>query len=227
MASKAAKDAEEGGAAVLEAVEAMNEIAARINVIEDIARQTNMLSLNAAIEAARAGEHGKGFAVVASEVGKLAANSQRAAAEIQELAQSSVQKADDAGNKIQAIVPDIQRTAELVMEISASSAEQNSGIEQINQAMLQLDQVIQQNAAASEESSSMSEELTSQAQQLMELVSFFQVDTVSTGARKVKSSASSKSKPALPSPAAYKKESSPKSDAVTLKDETDSEFEEF
>jgi len=178
MASRAAKDAEDGGSAVIEAVEAMNEIAVKINVIEDIARQTNMLSLNAAIEAARAGEHGKGFAVVASEVGKLAANSQRAAAEIQQLAQSSVQKADDAGSKIQAIVPDIKRTAELVMEINASSAEQNSGIGQINQAMLQLDQVIQQNAAAAEESASMSEELTSQAQQLNELISFFKVATV-------------------------------------------------
>ncbi|HAK44749.1 MAG TPA: methyl-accepting chemotaxis protein [Spirochaeta sp.] len=181
IASKAAKDAAEGGLVVIEAVEAMNEIAEKINVIEEIARNTNLLSLNAAIEAARAGEHGKGFAVVASEVGKLAANSQKAAAEILELAQSTVSKADDAGAKIQAIVPDIQKTAELVSEINASSSEMNSGIGQINQAMVQLDQVIQQNASAAEESSSMSEELTGQANQLMEFVSVFKIDNSYSG----------------------------------------------
>ncbi len=175
IASQAAVDASEGGNAVLEAVGAMNEIAQKINIVEDIARQTNMLSLNAAIEAARAGEHGKGFAVVASEVGKLAAISQKAAAEIQELAKESVRKADIAGEKIRAIVPDIRKTAELVTEISASSHEQNTGAVQINQAMLQLDQVVQQNAAAAEEASSMAEELTSQAEQLHDMISYFRV----------------------------------------------------
>ncbi|HAK46632.1 MAG TPA: hypothetical protein DCO79_12035 [Spirochaeta sp.] len=179
IAARAAKDAEDGGKVVIEAVEAMNEIANKINVIEEIARNTNLLSLNAAIEAARAGEHGKGFAVVAAEVGKLAANSQKAAAEILALAKSTVAKADDAGEKIQAIVPDIQKTAELISEINASSTEMNSGIGQISQAMVELDKVIQQNAAAAEESSSMSEELTSQAQQLIDLVSFFKLDNSS------------------------------------------------
>ena len=177
IASQAAVDAAEGGDAVLEAVNAMNEIAQKINIVEDIARQTNMLSLNAAIEAARAGEHGKGFAVVASEVGKLAAVSQKAAAEIQELAGESVKKANAAGEKIRAIVPNIQKTADLVMEISASSNEQNAGASQINEAMLQLDKVIQQNAAAAEEASSMSEELTSQAEQLRDMISYFKVDS--------------------------------------------------
>ncbi len=176
MASQAAVDIENGGAAVMDAVAAMNEIARKIGVIEEIARNTNLLSLNAAIEAARAGEHGKGFAVVAAEVGKLAATSQKAALEIQELAKTSVNKANAAGEQIQKVVPDIRKTAELVSEISASSLEQNSGAAQISEAMMQLDQVIQQNAASSEEVSSMSEELTSQAQQLLDMVRFFKIN---------------------------------------------------
>ena len=175
ISAQAAKDAEEGGAAVLEAVDAMKEISEKITIVGDIARQTNMLSLNAAIEAARAGEHGKGFAVVAAEVGKLAAVSQQAAADILELATQSVNKANNAGEKIEAIIPDIRRTADLISEISASSNEQNSGAEQINQAMLQLDQVIQQNAASAEEASSMSEELTAQAERLKDMISFFRM----------------------------------------------------
>ncbi len=176
ISSQAAKDAEAGGTAVLEAVQAMNEISEKINIIGDIARQTNMLSLNAAIEAARAGEHGKGFAVVASEVGKLAAVTQKAAADILELATQSVNKANNAGEKIKAIVPDIRRTADLVSEISSSSNEQKTGAGQINEAMMQLDQVIQQNAASAEEASAMSEELTAQAEQLREMISFFKME---------------------------------------------------
>ena len=176
ISSKVAVDAEEGGTSVLDAVTAMNEIANRINIIGDIARQTNMLALNASIEAARAGEHGKGFAVVAAEVGKLAAVSQQAAGEILDLATKSVEKANEAGTKIKAIVPDIQQTAQLVAEISASSKEQNAGAEQINQAMYQLDQVIQMNASSAEEASAMSEELTGQAENLRHMIGFFQIE---------------------------------------------------
>ena len=181
IASQAAADIQDGGSAVLEAVASMNEIAEKISVIEEIARNTNLLSLNAAIEAARAGEHGKGFAVVASEVGKLAATSQQAALEIQELARISVQKSDKAGEQIQKVVPDIRSTAELVAEISAASHEQNTGVEQINAAMTQLDQVIQQNAAASEEVSSMSEELNSQAEMLLDMIKFFKLENDYSG----------------------------------------------
>ena len=175
IASKAATDAAAGGDAVADAVLAMREISDKIEIIDQIARNTNILSLNAAIEAARAGEHGKGFAVVASEVGKLAANSQKAAAEIMELVSKSANTAENAGHMIADIVPGIRKTADLVQEISATSVEQNTGAEQISQVMMQLDQVIQQNAAASEESSSMSEELSSQADALMELMSFFSI----------------------------------------------------
>jgi methyl-accepting chemotaxis protein len=182
IAVKAAEDAIEGGVAVTQTVAAMNDIAEKITIIEEIARQTNMLALNAAIEAARAGEHGKGFAVVAAEVRKLAERSQSAAAEISQLSISSVEVAEKAGTMLEQMVPDIQRTAELVQEISAASGEQNTGADQINRAIQQLDQVIQQNASASEELSSTAEELASQSEELDASMSFFRVNGNGTGA---------------------------------------------
>lgn len=176
IAVKSATDAREGGEAVLQTVNAMKDIAGKISIIEEIARQTNLLALNAAIEAARAGEHGKGFAVVASEVRKLAERSQEAAAEISDLSSSSVAVAEKAGEMLKELVPNIQRTAELVQEISVSSSEQNSGAEQINKAIQQLDQVIQQNASASEQMASTSEELAAQAEQLQGTIGFFRVE---------------------------------------------------
>jgi methyl-accepting chemotaxis protein len=176
IAVKSATDAREGGKAVTETVAAMKEIATKISIIEEIARQTNLLALNAAIEAARAGEHGKGFAVVASEVRKLAERSQAAAGEISTLSTRSVQVAETAGEMLNKMVPDIQKTSELVQEISASSKEQDSGAEQISKAIQQLDSVIQQNASASEEMASTSEELSSQAEQLKDAISFFRID---------------------------------------------------
>ena len=183
IAQKSADDAVEGGKAVAETVSAMKEIAGKITIIEEIARQTNLLALNAAIEAARAGEHGKGFAVVASEVRKLAERSQTAAGEISHLSSSSVQIAEKAGEMLAKLVPDIQKTAELVQEISASSREQDTGAGQINMAIQQLDQVIQQNAGAAEELASTSEELASQADLLQTSISFFKTDDSGAGRR--------------------------------------------
>ncbi len=173
MAQKAAKDAQSGGTAVEGTVEAMQKIADRIGVIDDIAYQTNLLALNAAIEAGRAGEHGRGFAVVASEVRKLAERSQVAAQEIGSLAGETVNKADNAGKLLQEMVPAIRKTADLVQEIAAASTEQTAGVNQINAAIGQVSQTMQQNAAAAEELSSTSEELSSQALRLQEAISYF------------------------------------------------------
>jgi methyl-accepting chemotaxis protein len=176
IASQAAEDTRSGGEAVTKTVEAMKDIAQRITIIEEIARKTDLLALNAAVEAARAGEHGKGFAVVASEVRKLAERSQTAAAEISKLTTGGVARAENAGQLLARLVPDIRKTAELVREIAAASGEQSAGAAQVNKAIQQLDQVIQQNASASEEMASTSEELSSQAEQLQASIAFFRVD---------------------------------------------------
>ncbi len=173
MASKAAKEATEGGEAVKETVTAMKSIAEKIGIIDDIAYQTNLLALNAAIEAARAGEHGKGFAVVAAEVRKLAERSQVAAQEIGEVAKGSVHLAEKAGTLLDEIVPSINKTSDLVQEIAAASEEQSAGVRQINTAMTQLNQTTQQNASASEELAATAEEMSGQAEQLQQLMNFF------------------------------------------------------
>ncbi len=176
IAQKSSSDAELGGKSVIESVKAMNEIAAKISIIDEIARQTNLLALNAAIEAARAGEAGKGFAVVASEVRKLAERSQKASGEIGDLSKNTVSSATEAGQIIQKLVPDIKKTADLVQEISSASREQSTGVDQIAKAVTQLDTVIQQNASASEEMASMAEELSGQAEQLSQTMSFFKIN---------------------------------------------------
>ncbi|MFZ7090329.1 methyl-accepting chemotaxis protein [Primorskyibacter sp. 2E233] len=176
MARKSASDARESGTAVAEAVEAMKTIAERIMVVQEIARQTDLLALNAAVEAARAGEHGRGFAVVASEVRKLAERSQTAAGEISSLSGSTVRAAEEAGRMLEGLVPDIERTSDLVSQISSASQELASGATQVNLAIQQLDKVTQENTSASEEMSATAEELSAQAESLRGAIGYFRTD---------------------------------------------------
>lgn len=175
LAVKSAADARASGQAVAETVTAMEAITQKVFVIEEIAQQTNLLSLNATIEAARAGDYGKGFAVVASEVRSLAERSRHEAAAINNLASSSVTVAGKAKEMLNKLIPNIEKTAELVQEISAASKEQDAGAQQINNAVQQLDQVIQRNAATSEEMSNAAEEQAKQAGHLQHTVAFFKI----------------------------------------------------
>ncbi len=175
IAKSSAEEAEAGGRAVIETVDAMRRIASKITLIEELAYRTNLLALNAAIEAARAGEHGKGFAVVAMEVRKLAETSRNSAREIGELASNSVDIAERAGKQLEAIVPSIQKTASLVGDMASLSADQRNNVQQISSAMGQLDQASQQNASSSEELAATAEEVNSQAEHLSQVMQFFQL----------------------------------------------------
>jgi methyl-accepting chemotaxis protein len=176
IAQKSAADALSSSEAVSEAMVALKEIAGKISIIGEIARQTNLLALNAAIEAARAGEHGRGFAVVAAEVRKLAERSQAAAGEIGQLSTKTAEVSERAGAMLTRLVPDIQRTSELVQEISASSKEQAGGADQINAAIQRLNDIIQKNVGAAEAMSATSGELAQQAGQLQSTITFFKAD---------------------------------------------------
>jgi methyl-accepting chemotaxis protein len=175
VAVGSARAAEDSGSAVRATMSAMKQITAKISVIEDIAYQTNLLALNAAIEAARAGDQGRGFAVVAVEVRKLAERSRAAAQEISTLASDSVGVAERSGQLLGELVPSIKKTAELVQDVAAASAEQSSAVNQINKAMGQVDTVTQRNASSAEELSSTAEELASQSEQLQQLMTFFRM----------------------------------------------------
>lgn len=164
----------------VKAVEANKAIADKIGIVSDISFQTNILALNAAVEAARAGEHGKGFAVVAAEVRKLAERSKVAAEEVVGLAHKSLELSQGAGDVIMKVIPNIEKTTQLVQEISSASIEQNNGASQVNNAIQQLNNVTQQNAAASEELATSSEEMSSQAEQLKQIIAYFKIDNSTT-----------------------------------------------
>ncbi len=175
IALAAQETAKRGSNAVHETISAMENIQGRTELIEAIARQTNMLALNAAIEAARAGEAGKGFAVVAAEVRKLAERSQEAAAVITKISSESMTVSREAGRVFDEMLPGIERTADLVQEISAASREQSTGIDQVTNALAQLDQTVQHNAAISEELSAMARDFADGAAELESIMQFFTV----------------------------------------------------
>ena len=177
IALRVADNARKSVQSVQRTVDAMRGIAEKISIVEEITRKTDLLALNASVEAARAGEHGKGFAVVASEVSKLAEVSQQAAADIVQSSSDGKLLAESTSEMLNKLLPEIEKTKDLVYGISASSEEQNTGATQVNLAVQELDKIVQQNAAASEKMASTADSLTAQAGQLQSAMEFFQLSS--------------------------------------------------
>ncbi|MEZ0232624.1 MAG: methyl-accepting chemotaxis protein [Methylophilaceae bacterium] len=205
LAVEASDVANKGGNVVNQVVTTMSDISSSsrkivdiISVIDGIAFQTNILALNAAVEAARAGEQGRGFAVVAGEVRNLAQRSATAAKEIKELIADSVEKVtsgtklvQEAGDTMQEIVTSVGRVTGIMEEIAGASAEQSTGIDQVNSAVSQMDEVTQQNAALVEQAAAASESLLEQADSLMRNVNLFKLSKGSNNLSNVKNVANS------------------------------------
>lgn len=178
IAQKTNDSIQKGMDSAKKASKSISTINEKISIVSDIAFQTNILALNAAVEAARAGEAGKGFAVVAAEVRKLAERSKLAASEITNETKSGVNLSNEASENLTQIIPEMERTSQLVNEIAASSSEQSSGAAQINTALQQLNHVTQANAVSSEELAANSKDLENMSQKLIEIIDFFKYDNL-------------------------------------------------
>jgi len=210
-----------------QAAKVMKDVSEKITIISDIAFQTNILALNAAVEAARAGEHGRGFSVVAAEVRKLAERSKSAADEIVSLVSTGLKVSQEAGEKSKALVPDIEKTTQLIKEISAASMEQKTGAEQINLAMQQLNMITQENASSSDELTQSSDQLADLAENLNDAVSYFKVETVEqTKPRQEEKVLPAQEPRPKVKPASPKKEVAQKP-VVKAKTQTDNPFSNF
>ncbi len=225
IAEKTVADSKEGGEAVAQTVGAMNDIAMKINVIEDIAYQTNLLALNAAIEAARAGEAGKGFAVVAGEVRKLAERSSVAANQINDLTTDSVGVVDRAGKLIEGVVPSIERTGKLIDEIAAASRQQDSSMQEIQDAIHEMEAAAEENTSASEQLSEIAQVLNEHADNLMQEIAFFKIDM--DGASEIIQARKPVVTPQVSTPKNFSAPSSVNVNTTSSRSDFDDEFSEF
>lgn len=225
IAEKTVADSKEGGEAVAQTVGAMNDIAMKINVIEDIAYQTNLLALNAAIEAARAGEAGKGFAVVAGEVRKLAERSSVAANQINDLTTDSVGVVDRAGKLIEGVVPSIERTGKLIDEIAAASRQQDSSMQEIQDAIHEMEAATEKNTSASEQLSEIAQVLNEHADNLIQEIAFFKIDM--DGASEIIQERKPVVTPQVSTPKNFSAPSSVNVNTTSSLSDFDDEFSEF
>lgn len=225
IAEKTVADSKEGGEAVAQTVGAMNDIAMKINVIEDIAYQTNLLALNAAIEAARVGEAGKGFAVVAGEVRKLAERSSVAANQINDLTTDSVGVVDRAGKLIEGVVPSIERTGKLIDEIAAASRQQDSSMQEIQDAIHEMEAAAEENTSASEQLSEIAQALNEHADNLMQEIAFFKIDM--DGASEIIQERKPVVTPQVSTPKNFSAPSSVNVNTTSSPSDFDDEFSEF